>query len=168
MHVDLRGTRHRLCEVENDPTLLGFQDIPGTGSVVALWDEAIAPSRTQLATQGDNAWPVIVRDYDNFSTRESLQRSGWSEGAIECFGRLGNLDALMNSSFLEVLREELTDSCRDPVQIRGWMDQVPAAFAPQISSHVRFGARMVAIRQDESSVTVRHRTPGRGNVRIGC
>ncbi|MFN2487479.1 MAG: flavin monoamine oxidase family protein [Acidimicrobiia bacterium] len=158
--VHLRGLRHRLSEVENDPTLLGFQGIPGTGSVMALWDEAIAPFRTQLATQGDDAWPAIVAEYDNFSTREFLERSGWSEGAIECFGLLGNLEALMNSSFLEVLREELTDSYRDLVQIRGGMDQLPAAFAPQIGSHVRFGARMVAIRQDESSVTVRYRTRG--------
>ncbi|MGH8958232.1 MAG: flavin monoamine oxidase family protein [Acidimicrobiia bacterium] len=157
--VHLHGLRRRLSEVEANPSLLGFDGLPASG-IINLWESEIAPFRALLADDGESAWPSIVADFDGYSTREFLERSGWSEGAIECFGLLGNLEALMNSSFLEVLREEVTDSYRDLVQIRGGMDRLPASFLPRVGPRIRYGARLIALRQDELSVSVRFRTRG--------
>jgi monoamine oxidase len=156
--VHLHGYRRRLAEVEADPGSLGFDGLPTSGTVVGLWETEISPFRQRIASGGEDAWSSIITEYDGFSTREFLERCGWSEGAIECFGLLGNLEALMNSAFLEVLREEVTDSYRDLMQIRGGMDRLPAAFLPRLASRIRFGARMVAVGQSESSVTVQYRT----------
>lgn len=158
-YVHLHGIRRQLSEVEADPSLLGFDGV-GEATVLAMWDEEIGPLRHRVTTGGEDAWPAISGEFDGYSTREFLERCGWSEGAIECFGLLGNQEAVMNSSFLEVLREEVTDSYRDLVQIRGGMDQLPAAFLPKLGSRIRFGAKMVAVGQTESSVSVHYRTRG--------
>jgi monoamine oxidase len=158
-YVHLHGTRRRLAEVDADPSMLGFEGVEGD-TVLKLWDAAIEPFRHRLANEGDDAWPSITEDFDGYSTREFLERCGWTEGAIECFGLLGNLEALMNSAFLEVLREEVTDAYRDLVQIRGGMDQLPAAFLPKLGSRIRLGARVVALSQTDSEVTVHYRTRG--------
>lgn len=157
-YVHMHGSRRRSAEVEADPDVLGFEGATSGRSVLELWDSEIRPFRQRLASHGDGAWPLITAEFDGYSTREFLERCGWSEGAIECFGLLGNLEALMNSAFLEVLREEVTDSYRDLLQIRGGMDRLPAAFLPRLGSHIRYGARMVALEQTESSVTVHYRT----------
>jgi monoamine oxidase len=157
-YVHMHGSRRRSAEVEADPDVLGFEGVTIGRGVLELWDSEIRPFRQRLASQGDGAWPLITAEFDGYSTREFLERCGWSEGAIECFGLFGNLEALMNSAFLEVLREEVTDSYRDLLQIRGGMDRLPAAFLPRLGSHIRYGARMVALEQTESSVTVHYRT----------
>ncbi|HEY7565675.1 MAG TPA: NAD(P)/FAD-dependent oxidoreductase, partial [Acidimicrobiia bacterium] len=156
-YVHLHGVRRRLAEVEAEPGLLGFDGVADT-PVLAMWDAELGPLRARLASDG--AWSEITDDFDGYSTREFLESRGWSEGAIECFGLLGNQEAVMNSSFLEVLREEMTDSYRDLVQIRGGMDQLPAAFLPKLGARIRFGAKMVAIGQGDSSVTIHYRTRG--------
>ena len=46
----------------------------------------------------------------------------------------------MNSSFLELLREEVTRCYADLVEIEGGMDRLPAAFVPGLRSRIRFGA----------------------------
>lgn len=158
-YVHLHGTRRHLSEVESEPSILGFDGV-GEATVLAMWEEEIGPLRNRVVAGDDEAWPAITSEFDGYSTREFLERCGWSEGAIECFGLLGNQEAVMNSSFLEVLREEVTDSYRDLVQIRGGMDQLPAAFLPKLGSRIRFGAKMVAVGQTETSVTVHYRTRG--------
>jgi monoamine oxidase len=156
-YVHLHGIRRRLSEVEADPALLGFegvQEVP----VLAIWDAELKPIRDRL--DGGSAWDEVASEFDGYSTREFLESRGWSEGAIECFGLLGNQEAVMNSSFLEVLRDEVTDSYRDLVQIRGGMDQLPSAFLPKLGARIRFGAKMVAVGQSDSSVTIHYRTRG--------
>ena len=69
--------------------------------------------------------------------REFLELRGWSEGAIEMFGLLFNQEALMNSSFLELLREELGGFYTDLVYIDGGTDQLPRAFLPELASRIR-------------------------------
>lgn len=157
-YVHMHGARRRVTEVAANPDVLGFEDVPRGRGILELWEDEMDPFRRRLAAQGDEAWPSITAEFDGYSTREFLEHCGWKEGAIECFGLLGNLEALMNSAFLEVLREEVTDSYRDLLQIRGGMDLLPASFLPRLGSHVRFGARMVALEQTESSVTVHYRT----------
>jgi monoamine oxidase len=65
----------------------------------------------------------------------------------------------MNSSFLELLREEVTRCYVDLAEIEGGMDRLPGAFVPGLRPRIRFGARMIALDQDERSATVHYQTP---------
>jgi monoamine oxidase len=66
----------------------------------------------------------------------------------------------MNSSFLELLREESGRYYTDMVEIVGGMDHLPRAFLPALHQRIRYGARMVAIEQRPESVIVHYRTAG--------
>jgi len=169
--IYLNGNLHRWAEVDATPDLLGFEGVPPGQRILELWASEVRPLRERLTSGGEAAWSRVVEQYDGFSTREFLEHCGWSEGAIEGFGLLGNLEALMNSAFLEVLREEVSDSYSDLLQIRGGMDRLPGAFLPRVGNHTRFGAKVFAIEQDESSVTIHYRTRGghfqaRGNYAV--
>ena len=48
------------------------------------------------------------------------------------FGLLFNQEALMNSSFLELLREELGGYYTDLVYLDGGTDSLPRAFLPEL------------------------------------
>ena len=74
------------------------------------------------------------------------------------FGLLQNQEATMNSSFLEVLREEAGDCFSDVVQIEGGSDRLPLAFLPALARHIRFGAKMIAVDQSPGSVTIHYQT----------
>jgi monoamine oxidase len=161
-YVYLRGHRWRLEEVQAAPDCLGFPLAPGEcgRTIETLWAEALAGFAERVRREGDGAWAAIVREWDHCSTREFLEQAGWSEGAIEAFGVLQFQEALMNSSFLELLREELGHCYSDVVAIEGGMDRLPRAFLPALRHRIRFGARMTALDQDERSVTVHYQTVG--------
>jgi monoamine oxidase len=90
--------------------------------------------------------------------REFLESLDWSEGAIEYFGLMLNQEAMMNSSFLELLREEVGKFYQDMVYITGGMDQLPRAFLPALEGCIRFGERLTAIDQSPNQVTFHLRT----------
>lgn len=158
--VHLQGVRRRYAEVEADCTLLPFDVAPHEAGkwVETLWNDAIADIRDRLTRGGDEAWAQIEKELDQYSTREFLSWRGWSEGAIEMYGLLMFQEALMNSSVLEVLREEVTSCYADLQQISGGMDLLPRAFLSSLGSRIRFGARMTAIDQSDSSATVHFQT----------
>jgi monoamine oxidase len=160
-YVFLRGQRWRLGEVQATPACLPFALSDGEcgRTVDALWGEAIQGFIDRVAREGDAAWAAIVRDWDHCSTREFLEECHWSEGAIEAFGLLSFQEALMNSSFLELLREEVTRCYVDLAEIEGGMDRLPHAFLPALRPRIRFGAKMIALDQDERSVTVHYQSP---------
>ena len=110
-------------------------------------------------------WSSIVAQYDGYSTREFLEERGWSESAIELFGLVWNQEALMNSCFLELLREEVGNYYTDMVRVDGGSDQLPNAYLPALRTRIRFGARMTAIDQSDRDVTVHFETAaGRSSV----
>jgi monoamine oxidase len=76
------------------------------------------------------------------------------------FGLLFNQEAMMNSSFLELLREELGGFYTDLVYLDEGTDRLPKAFLPELSGRIRYGAKMVAIDQSERDATVYYRTGG--------
>jgi hypothetical protein len=78
---------------------------------------------------------------------EFLELKGWSEGMIEMFGLLNNQEAMMNSSFLELFREDGGNYYTNMCQIAGGADNLPCAFLPALGSRIRYGARMIAIDQ---------------------
>jgi monoamine oxidase len=118
-----------------------------------LWAEAIRPFTDRVAADGDGAWAELQDELDAYSLRRFLESCGWSEDAIELFGLLQSQEALMNSSFLELLREELGGYYENMVTIAGGMDQLPRAFLPELRGRIRFGARLLAYSQDAGGAT---------------
>lgn len=155
-----QGRKYRAFETEADGSLMGFEVGPHERgkSAAQCWAEALAPFQQQLKTGGEAAWEAITAEHDQYAVREFLERCGWSEGMIEMFGLLFNQEALLNSSFLELLREELGDFYTDMVQLEGGTDHLPRAFLPELQSYIRFGARITAIDQDPDQVEVYYQT----------
>ncbi len=165
----LHGQRRRIEEVDRDPDLLcdTLAEHERGRTFAQWWEEALEPIAALLKEQGESAWTEIVAQYDQYSTREFLERNRWSEGAIEVFGLLANQEALMNSSFLELLREELGCFYTDMVEIEGGMDRLPRAFLPELAPHIRFGAQVTALDQSPHGVTVAYRTAA-GSAVVGA
>src|SRR5260221_3412547 len=163
----LHGQRFRIGEANANPDALGFEVAPHERGKTAaqLWQDALTPITSLLEAQGAAAWPEIVAKYDQYSTREFLEANKWSEGAIEMFGILADQEALMNASFLELLREDAGNYYTNMVEVDGGMDHLPRAFLPELSRRIRFGAKMLAIDQSADSVTVHYQTAaGRAQV----
>lgn len=158
----LGGRRLRIREAERDQRVLGF-DLPEAIANVPigdLWARSLKPLAERVRDGGDEAWPGIVAEFDGYSTREFLEREGWPEGAIELFGLVFQQEALMNSSFVELLREELGQYYSDMVQIDGGMDLLPRAFVPELRGALRFGAKLLGLAQDGESVTAHYQGGG--------
>lgn len=163
----VNNCKFRIHEANDNPDCLGFEvaEHERGKSYEQLWREALAPIVKRLEQEGDECWPDIVATYDSYSTREFLESNNWSEGVIEAMGLLAHQEALMNASFLELLREEVGNYYTNMVSIEGGMDKLPTAFLPALKQNIRFGARMTAIGQDSDSVTVYYNTAaGRGEV----
>src|SRR5262249_26195846 len=148
-----------------NPDLLGFQleDRRPVGGLderhktpAQLWNETVAPLREQLAREGPAAWPQIVEKYDAHSTRGFLELHHWSPEAITLFGEVENQLARLNSWVVALLREKLTGSFDDLVEIKGGMDLLPRSFLPKLERFIRFGARMEAVEQSADRVTVHY------------
>jgi monoamine oxidase len=154
------GRKIRISEADADPGLLGFEtgDHENGATAGRLWLKAIQPLLDTLREGGDHAWEEIVKKYDPYSTREFLEAGGWSEGAIEMYGLLANQEAVMNSSFLELFREDAGCYYTDMIEIEGGTDRLPHAFLPELKTNIRFGARMIAIDQSPEEVTIHYQT----------
>ena len=156
----MQGRRFRMAEVDAHPDLLAFEvaEHEVGRNANQLWADTLAPLAQRVADDPVGAWDDIYRDYDQYSVREFLELNRWSEGAIEMFGLLLNQEAMMNSSFLELLREELGGYYTDMSRIEGGMDLLPRSFLPALRDRIRFGAKMVAVDQTAEAVSVHYRT----------
>jgi len=154
------GRKLRQAEGDAAPELLGFQVAPHERGKTAaqLWQAALRPLAQKLQTEGDTAWKLITARFDQYSVREFLERQGWSEGMIEMFGLVFNQESILNSSLMELLREELNNYYEDMVQIEGGMDRLPRAFLTDLHRYLRFGAKMIALDQQPQQVTVHYQT----------
>jgi len=162
------GRRMLIAEANADPSLLGFDVAEHERGQTAaqLWEKALKPLLDRLKVEGDAAWPEIVARYDPYSTREFLEANNWSEGAIEMFGLLMNQEAVMNSSFLELFREDAGGYYTNMVEIEGGMDRLPHAFLPELRQRIHFGAKLIAVDQSPDDVTLHYHTAsGRHSVR---
>ncbi len=159
-YYHVAGHKRRMAEVLRDPDSLGFELAAAERGKThdELWRAAIAPLLKKLDSDGPRAWNWIVENYDQYSTREFLEHCRWSEGAIEMFGLFANQEALMNASFLELLREEAGGCYENMRQIAGGMDLLPNSFLPHLKSRIRFGTRVVALEQDQDGVAIHYRT----------
>jgi monoamine oxidase len=160
-YVHVGGVRRRMAEVQADPELLGFETAEIEKGKLSghFWEETIRPLVQIVEKEGDAGWERIYAEYDQYSVREFLEMKGWSEGMIEMFGLLNNQEAMMNSSFLELFREDGGNYYTNMCQIAGGGDNLPHAFLPALASRIRFGARMIAIDQTPDEVIIHYQTP---------
>jgi len=154
------GTRVRASEAHARPELLGFDvsDRERGKTAGQMYTAAIRPLMDLLEREGDAAWEQIAATHDQYSTREFLETQGWSEGMIEMFGLLANQESVMNSSFLEMFREDAGNFYTNMVEIAGGTDRLPHAFLADLRADIRFGAKMIAIDQSPQDVTIHYRT----------
>jgi monoamine oxidase len=159
-YFHVHGRNFRMRDADARPHELGFEmaEAESRTPVGSLWMSALAPFADRIQREGPAAWEAIAQSHDQYSTREFLETCGWSEAAIELFGLMLGQEALMNSSFMELLREEIGGYYTDMVTIEGGMDRLPRAFLPQVAAHIRFGAKLVALDQSPEGVTVHYAT----------
>ncbi|HMR98403.1 MAG TPA: flavin monoamine oxidase family protein [Anaerolineales bacterium] len=154
------GRKVRASEAAKDPSLLGFDVSEHEKGKTAgkMYEAALKPLLDLLEKNGDKAWEEIVAKYDQYSTREFLELNGWSEGMIEMFGLLANQESVMNSSFLELFREDSGNYYTNMIELDGGTDRLPHAFLPELKDNIRFGAKMIAMDQSPTDVTIHYRT----------
>lgn len=144
---------------------------PRVRDVRRRWDAAIRPLveiYESAKRVGVSAWPQILAAHNELTLREFLVESSWPEDDIELFGRvglgMGGFGSLMNIAFCEILSSVIRGAESDQVSIVGGADRLPHALADavldgvvgRVRDRVRYGARVIALRQDDSSVTVRY------------
>jgi monoamine oxidase len=154
------GRKVRASEAAKDPSLLGFDVAEKEKGKTAgkMYEAALKPLLDLLEKDGNKAWDEIVAKYDQYSTREFLELNGWSEGMIEMFGLLANQESVMNSSFLELFREDSGNYYTNMIELEGGTDRLPHAFLPELKENIRFGAKMIAMDQSPNDVTIHYET----------
>ncbi len=162
-YVVIGGIKRRWSEAQAHPDSLGFETAPQEKGKLAgpYWEETIRPLVELIEKEGEAGWEQIYAEYDEYSVREFLELKGWSEGMIEMFGLLNNQEAMMNSSFLELFREDAGNYYTDMCQIVGGMDRLTNAFLPVVGRSIRYGARLIAIDQTPEEVIFHYQTPAR-------
>jgi monoamine oxidase len=159
-YVHIGGVKRRRAEAHADPDALGFETTAAEKGRLAgdVWADTIRPLVEQVERDGQAGWEQIYATYDEYSVREFLELQGWSEGLIEMFGLLNNQEALMNSSFLELFREEAGNYYTNMCQIAGGMDRFVHAFLPALDARIRYGARVIALDQTPEHAIVHYQT----------
>jgi monoamine oxidase len=154
--VHIGGQRMTAAEANEHPESLPFELAQSEHgrSADSLWSDAIAELRAMVESEGEGAWPQIVRDYDQYSLYEFLRYKGFSEGAIEYYAVMNFVESDLHNSFVEVLREELSGAYVDMQTIAGGMDALPNALYRAMPEVVRFGTEVRAMQQDDRGVTV--------------
>ena len=157
-YYHLFGRRMRIEAGDEHPDGLGFQlaEHERGRTAAQLLEATLRPIVEKLRMQGETAWRELVQQFDQYSTLDFLETSGWSDGAIEMLGVLSNQEALLDNAFLEFLREEVGQCFVDLRQIAGGMDHLPRAFVPSLGQFIRLGARVRAVDQRPDSVTVHY------------
>ena len=158
--VHIGGERMTAEEADREPGRLPFDlaENERGRTWTELWNEATREFRERYAIAGQPGLDELLREYDQYSIREFLQRAGFSEGAIELYGVMSFREANMNAAVVEQLREIVGRSFEDMQEIVGGLDLLPTAFYRAMPERVRFGAQVTSISQDDASVTVHYET----------
>jgi monoamine oxidase len=159
-HVFVGGVKRRMAEVQANPEVLGFETSAREKGKISgdYWEQTIRHLVEKVEKEGEAGWEQIYAEYDEYSVREFLELNNWSEGMIEMFGLLNNQEAMMNSSFLELFREDGGNYYTNMCQIVGGMDNLSHAFLPALSPHIRYGAKMIAIDQSPDEAVIHYKT----------
>jgi monoamine oxidase len=165
--VRLHGRQVRAEEFRTPEHAAEFELDPreAASAVGDLWAATLAPILGRIRSEGEAGWSAVAAELDQYTLREFLEVRGWSHGAIELFGLCFQMESLMNSAFLELLREEAGEWFTNVVYIEGGMDRLPRSFLPELGHHIRFGARLTAISQHSDGADVHYQNAaGRGTM----
>ncbi|MEE8295817.1 MAG: FAD-dependent oxidoreductase, partial [Sphingomonadales bacterium] len=142
-------------EFQRNPTAKGIQ-LKGKErgkTPRQLWTETVQPLKKQY---GEGGWEEILNTWGDFTTRQFLQKMGWSEDAITFYGIVENQRARLNHSATALLWEILSGSFQNLYEIKGGTDKLPWSFYPHLAGNIVFDAKMTEIRQDATAVTVKY------------
>jgi len=120
-----------------------------------LWNETVEPLRKQFDAGG---WQDILQEWGNDTTRQFLQKQGWSNDAITLYGIVENQRARLNNSVTALLWEVLSGSFQNLCEIKGGSDRLPWSFYPDLEDDIVFDAKMTEIHQGQDTVTVKYKT----------
>jgi monoamine oxidase len=164
----IRGRRIKIPAGEEAP-LNGF---PGAltpeerrGSLGGLWERYVAPVFKEMGNPAATGWPPdSLKKYDLVTFAEFLRQQGTSPDAIALMELPYYKPEDDTISALWSLREaRLLQAQRRDYKIRGGNDLLPKAFAARLARKIRYGAQVVKIERDASSVSVLCRQGGATN-----
>ncbi|TWU05141.1 Flavin-dependent L-tryptophan oxidase RebO precursor [Symmachiella macrocystis] len=155
--LHLNRQRRTWSQFHRDPTAAGLnlKDSERGKTPRDLWNETIEPLRKQFEAGG---WQVILQEWGNFTTRQFLEKQGWSQDAITIFGIVENQRARLNNSVTALLWEVLSGSFQNLYEIKGGSDRLPRSFYPDLADDIVFDAKMTEIHQEQDAVTVKYKT----------
>nr|XP_060615267.1 L-amino-acid oxidase-like [Anolis sagrei ordinatus] len=155
----LNNIRRRIREVDEDPSLLGYDVYPSEKGKTAkqLYTESLEKVAEEVRQTNCT---YILHKYDTFSTKQYLiQVANLSRGAVQMIGDILNEDSGYYLSFIESLRNSNNFVFSDRFnKIEGGFDQLPIAIYRAFPESVHFNARVVRIEQKGQTVTVVYQT----------
>ncbi|MCG5218682.1 flavin monoamine oxidase family protein [Streptosporangium sp. KLBMP 9127] len=163
----IQGVRTTMRELNRNPGIIdfGLAAHERGRTYEDLWSTATQEIHDLYAQEGENALDRIFTEYDRYSIRSFLRERGFSEGAIELYGVMSFREANLNAAVIEQFREIIGRAFEDMQEIEGGADRLPTAFYQELKSHIRFGHEVIAIEQDDRSVTLQVRT-GHGKITL--
>nr|XP_016847267.1 PREDICTED: L-amino-acid oxidase isoform X1 [Anolis carolinensis] len=158
----LNNVRRRIWEVNQDPSLLGYDVYPSEKGKTAtqLYSESLKKVAEEVSQTNCS---YILQKYDTFSTKQYLvQVANLSHGAVQMIGDILNEDSGYYLSFIESLRNSQNFVFSNGFnKIDGGFDQLPRAIYRAFPEAVHFNARVVRIEQRGQAVTVVYQTPAK-------
>jgi monoamine oxidase len=164
----IRGRRIKIPAGEEAP----LTGLPGAltpeermGSLAGLWERYVKPVFKEMGNPAVTGWPPdSLKKYDLVTFAEFLRRQGLSPDAIALMEMPYYKPEDDTISALWSLREaRLLQAQRREYKIRGGNDLLPKAFAARLARKIRYGAQVVRIERDASSVSVLCRQGGATN-----
>src|SRR6266545_1182510 len=164
----IRGRRIKIPAGEEAP----LTGLPGAltpeerkGSLADLWERYVTPVLKEMGNPEATGWPPdSLKKYDLVTFAEFLRRQGSSPDAIALMEMPYYKPEDDTISALWSLREaRLLQAQRREYKIRGGNDLLPKAFAARLARKIRYGAQVVKIERDASSVSVLCRQGGATN-----
>jgi monoamine oxidase len=155
----IRGRRIKIPAGEEAP----LTGLPGAltpeerkGSLAGLWERYVTPVFKEMGNPEATGWPPdSLKKYDLVTFAEFLRRQGLSPDAIALMEMPYYKPEDDIISALWSLREaRLLRAQRREYKIRGGNDLLPKAFAARLARKIRYGAQVVKIERDASSVSV--------------
>src|SRR5215475_5457385 len=164
----IRGRRIKIPAGEEAP----LTGLPGAltpeereGSLAGLWERYVTPVLKEMGNPAATGWPPdSLKKYDMVTFAEFLRRQGASPDAIALLEIPYYKPEDDTVSALWSLREAwLLQAQRREYKIRGGHDPLPKAFAARLARKMRYGAQVVRIEWDATSVSVLYRQGGATN-----
>ncbi len=136
------------------------EDYAADDPIMARYERALAPLIERIDRDGEAGWDAIRATHDQYSFREFLEVNGFNENDIEVLSLLTAMEPLLNTAFMELLREEQGKWFTDVDTIKGGMDRLPRTLGGELRERIRFGARVRRVDATASGVEVTCEGPG--------